>query len=297
MDFFFLREEFELKLKKYLLKTLGKDKITQGISSTEKQENSKKNVMYMMLLLFKTVYPKENNINSSFTEFLDQYSSSINFNSVLDIKPTYTYLKESGTEYTVLRALYLNDIFNNNVYRKLFEAYYDYYVWCDKEKNKVMREEKINKAKIERLIRDYKKIDSDMNVIGNAISQISGQDTSSRRYELIEYEYNLNSLSDIFELLKLYQQYNVTGSNKTEIKNKMNVLAKNKIDTVPSNEVKVTNGEEAKKLFKISKKRLLNLKIRKDIFIGVKSRRWIKNTFSLRYITTSLRSVLILKLK
>ena len=157
-ELYYLPEDFEFtyEFKKYLLKTLGKDKITQGISSTEKQENSKKNVMYMLLLLFKTVYPKENNINSSFTEFLDQYSSGINFNSVLDLKPTYTYLKESGTEYTVLRALYLNDIFNNNVYRKLFEAYYDYYVWCDKEKNKVTREEKINKAKIERLIRDYR---------------------------------------------------------------------------------------------------------------------------------------------
>jgi len=246
MDFFFLREEFELKLKKYLLKTLGKDKITRGASDIEKEENSKKNVMYMLLLLFKTVYPKENNINSSFTEFLDQYSSGINFNSVLDVNPTYTYLKESGTEYTVLRALYLNDIFNNNVYRKLFEAYYDYYVWCDKEKKKVMREEKINKAKIERLIRDYKKLDNDINVIGNAISQISGQDTSTRRYELIEYEYNLNSLSNIFELLKLYQQYNITGSNKSEIKNKMNNIAKDKIKTVAPNEIKITNTEEAR---------------------------------------------------
>jgi len=246
MDFFFLREEFELKLKKYLLKTLGKDKITRGASDIEKEENSKKNVMYMLLLLFKTVYPKENNINSSFTEFLDQYSSGINFNSVLDLQPTYTYLKESGTEYTVLRALYLNDIFNNNVYRKLFEAYYDYYVWCDKEKKKVMREEKINKAKIERLIRDYKKLDNDINVIGNAISQISGQDTSTRRYELIEYGYNLNSLSNIFELLKLYQQYNITGSNKSEIKNKMNNIAKDKIKTVAPNEIKITNTEEAR---------------------------------------------------
>lgn len=260
MDFFFLREEFELKLKKYLLKTLGKDKITQGISSTEKQENSKKNVMYMLLLLFKTVYPKENNINSSFTEFLDQYSSGINFNSVLDLKPTYTYLKESGTEYTVLRALYLNDIFNNNVYRKLFEAYYDYYVWCDKEKNKVTREEKINKAKIERLIRDYRKIDNDINVIGNAIIQISGQDTSTRRYELIEYEYNLNSLSNIFELLKLYQQYNITGSNKTEIKNKMNILVKNKIKVVPPNEVKITNKEEAKNFYDKFKREIIEFK-------------------------------------
>ena len=98
MDFFFLREEFELKLKKYLLKTLGKDKIKQGSSETEKNENSKKNVMYMLMLLFKTVYPRENNINSSFSEFLDQTASGINFNNIMDFTPTYTYLKESGTE-------------------------------------------------------------------------------------------------------------------------------------------------------------------------------------------------------
>lgn len=262
MDFFFLREEFELKLKKYLLKTLGKDKIKQGTSETEKNENSKKNVMYMLMLLFKTVYPRENNINSSFSEFLDQTASGINFNNIMDFTPTYTYLKESGTEYTVLRALYLNDVFNNSVYRKLFEAYYDYYVWCGKEKNKVMREEKINKSKIERLIRDYNKLDNDISIIKTQAEQIAQQNSgvNTKRYELIEYEYNLQSLSTIFELLKLYQQFKSPTGNKSEIRNQMNELSKIKTKSIPPTETKVTNMTEAQELFNKTKENIIEFK-------------------------------------
>ena len=247
MDFFFIREEFELKLKKYLFKMLGKDGIKQGASELKKEENSKKNVMYMLLLLIKTVYPKENNINTSFTELLDQYSSGINFNSVLSMTPTYTYLKESGTEYTVLRVLFLNDIFNNNVYSKLFDAFYEYYVWCGKQAKKVANEEKVNKAKIERLIRDYKKLDNDLGVIESAQQQLEGANSGFKRFDIIEYQYNLTALSNIFQLIKLYKQYTSTSSGRDEIQREMNELASNKMD-IPVTEIKITNMDEAYKL-------------------------------------------------
>ena len=50
-------------------------------------------------------------------------------------------------------------------------------------------------------------------------------------------------------------------------------------------------------IFMINSKELLNLKIQKDIFIGVKSTRLIKNSLTLLYITGSLCSVLPSKLK
>ena len=114
-----------------------------------------------------------------------------------------------------------------------------------------MREEKINKSKIERLIRDYNKLDNDISIIKTQAEQIAQQNSgvNTKRYELIEYEYNLQSLSTIFELLKLYQQFKSPTGNKPEIRNQMNELSKIKTKSIPPIETKVTSMAEAQELF------------------------------------------------
>jgi len=45
-------------------------------------------------------------------------------------KPTYTYVKIDGNEYTLMKLIWLNDIFNHPKYNKLVDEFINYKNWC-----------------------------------------------------------------------------------------------------------------------------------------------------------------------
>ena len=216
MDFFFIRSEFELRLRKYIIKS--------GITGkTDREENSKTNVMYMLQLLFKTVYPRVNNISNSYREFINTSAPSVNVNMLASFMPTYTYLKESGKTYTVLRTVFLDDIFNNVTYRKLFDSYLEYWVWCKKEKIRIDRESSINEKKINKLIKSYKNYDNDIELIEQRVANIKSNQRGSRGfYEELAKSADLEVLLNMFKNLKLYRDLLSTGKTKDQIKEEMN---------------------------------------------------------------------------
>lgn len=203
MDFFFAREIFELKLRKYILKSGG-----QG--NTNKELNSKRNATYMLQLLFKTVYPRINNISRSYYELINRNASpNINFNILSNFIPQYTYLREDAKAYTVLRAVLLDDIFNHPVYQSLFNAYYEYYMWCNKEKNRIDREYTNNNKKINTIIKKYNNYDNDIQLIENRIQNIERSNTSGTRvyYEELTKISDLKTLLGMFKNLKKYREW------------------------------------------------------------------------------------------
>jgi hypothetical protein len=220
MDFFFVREEFELKMRKYIIKS-GK------ITNTDKEKNSKKNAIYMLQLLFKTVYPSVNNISNSFNEFINNSSSSSDINISALLKQQYTYLQESSKTYTILKVVLLDDIFNNTVYKKLFDAYFEYNTWCIKEKQRIKREYDVNYKKITKIISNYKSFDDDIRLIQQRISnieEVSKKQLITGNYDELSKLSDLNILKYMFENLKLYKDYIKATDNekKQKIKKAMN---------------------------------------------------------------------------
>lgn len=214
MDFFFVREEFELKLRKYIIKS-GKT------TDTNKKENSKKNANYMLQLLFKTVYPRVNNISNSFNEFVLNTSSQTDINIYASLKPEYTYVKDSGKTYTILKVVLLDDIFNNDIYRQLFDAYFEYATWCTKEKKRIEREYDVNYKKIVKTISNYKNYDNDINIITQRIKGI--EDNAAKTTiigansdELLKLS-DLKTLLSMFTMLKYYKELIAVSKDPTEI--------------------------------------------------------------------------------
>jgi hypothetical protein len=83
------------------------------------------NVMCMLKLLFPTSLPTKYNILSSYENYIMQQTES-GFSSIKDLvfsNNKYSYLSMNGKKYTVTKVIWLNDVYNNPIYKKCIDNY------------------------------------------------------------------------------------------------------------------------------------------------------------------------------
>jgi hypothetical protein len=108
------------------------------------------NVKTMLKLLFLTAIPVSGNVKDSFKAIVDNgvgtWIPNLKFSkeSAMEFLNTYyfSYLKFGGSEYTVNRIVWLNDIINNPDYSKLFSDFETFNTWSIGILNKLLAEKK-----------------------------------------------------------------------------------------------------------------------------------------------------------
>ena len=130
--------------KKFFIATIGPD----DLSKTEIQEGTSTqdildyNVKLMISLLFPTHYPVARNHFNSYGHFITQTDTTIALKGQVFDKLfstyTYTYINLFGSKYTITRVVWLNDLYNNPVYRGLVNEYSKFYKWLTEAKPQII---------------------------------------------------------------------------------------------------------------------------------------------------------------
>ena len=102
---------------------------------TDKWETLKYNTMHMLKLLFPTVVPINENVNSSFdlniktgSIFSDMKFSTDYIRGLMNYYK-FSFVQYGGKEYTVSQVVWLDDVINNPEYSKLFDDFNAFQTW------------------------------------------------------------------------------------------------------------------------------------------------------------------------
>lgn len=125
-----------------------------------RERRTRKNIMTMIELIFPTKEPVKNDIHQSHDNLLLKTSTKPLWYDVFGNK-YFSYLKINGKIYTIKKNVWLNDILNHPVYRKLVVEYRKLRKWADekiqskeskfKDPNKQIR---ANKDKLKQLFQE-----------------------------------------------------------------------------------------------------------------------------------------------
>lgn len=132
--------------KKYFITVLGADNLAQTDiqGDTTPQNILDYNVKLMISLLFPTYYPVARNHFNSYGHFITQSDSTIAVKGqvadALFLHKTYTYINLYGSKYTITRVVWLNDLYNNPVYRSLINEYSKFYMWLNEAKPQIIKD-------------------------------------------------------------------------------------------------------------------------------------------------------------
>ena len=123
VNLFFNGDKFVELLRRYYKKD------TQDITI---EKRIRKNIMTMLEVLFPTKFPVINDIHTSYNFLINKQSSRpFWFNP---FKTHYfSYLKIDNKKYTIKKTVWLNDILNHPVYRKMIVEYRKLRNWADEE--------------------------------------------------------------------------------------------------------------------------------------------------------------------
>jgi hypothetical protein len=121
----------------------------QNISETSNNEIIEKNIMIMLDVLFPTSYPSSDNINTSYNKILlkTPYKFSVDTRNITSgifesSVAEYSYLKLNGKTYTISEVIWMNDLLNHPVYKKLIDMLIEYNEWAIEKSDHVKDEKK-----------------------------------------------------------------------------------------------------------------------------------------------------------
>ena len=184
-------------------------KAEANIKQQSQYENSEKNIMIMLRLMFPTKYPFVNNIFESFSSVI--MKNPVYAFKLMDFLPTffkskifegsisYSYLKINSKIYTIAQTIWLNDIYNHKEYSELVEKFDKLKKWKAKEIVNITIEIEKKREKF-----------TNMYISGNySITQldIDNLESTNKRTELAEVG------DRSYELVTQYTTYNQTLDN------------------------------------------------------------------------------------
>lgn len=134
VKFFFNIKYFKEKLSELVLKD---DK-----SSVKYNNESilKSNIMIMLEFLFPTSFPNKNNLYSSFDNYILQKNDtkfSFSLKNTSFSKYIFSYLSINSKVYTITKIVWLNDIYNNPIYKKFVGDYINFTEKLEREKKRI----------------------------------------------------------------------------------------------------------------------------------------------------------------
>jgi len=120
--------------------------------STPDTKTANENIMIMLKLLFPISYPKKSNFNTSYNKYLLKQGPIIAFDigdvanmfssgeNTAEGKRKYSYLNTEKGVCTVTEVVWLNDILNNKLYRKLVDKLIEYNEWAKEQRIEIEKE-------------------------------------------------------------------------------------------------------------------------------------------------------------
>jgi len=100
------------------------------------------NIKIMFLLFFPTTFPLINNIHASFKQKIKKDFTNFSFENLWRKNGSYedqnySYIKMNEKIYTVIRVIWLNDIYNHPIYKKIVNEYRLFNLWKQKKKKNI----------------------------------------------------------------------------------------------------------------------------------------------------------------
>ena len=200
VKFFFDEDEFQT-----VLTDLSPSKTT---TSGPNLENNEHNIMTTIELLFPTVNPYKNNINTSINEYINQTNYSTG-----SLFPTkhFTFIRHNYKIYTTTKITWINDVLNHPLYKLLIQKFNVFKKWAKIQDSKIEKDFESNQNKIKEIIRetdyeiDIKRLQAYITELNNS------QNRFSTEFSFIQKETS-SDLINIFSILNKYKEY----SNKSE---------------------------------------------------------------------------------
>ncbi len=136
VNFFFNSGKFVDILRPYYVKednTAVETDETADDSYYEKRERrARRNIMTMLEILFPTKFPVINDIQTSYDFIKDKQSTRPFWFNPFQTH-YFSYLKIGGSTYTIKKTVWLNDMLNHPVYRKMIVEYRKVRKWADEQ--------------------------------------------------------------------------------------------------------------------------------------------------------------------
>jgi len=136
VNFFFNSGKFVDILRPYYVKednTAVETVETSDDSYYEKRERrTRRNIMTMLEILFPTKFPVINDIQTSYDFIKDKQSTRPFWFNPFQTH-YFSYLKIGGSTYTIKKTVWLNDMLNHPVYRKMIVEYRKVRKWADEQ--------------------------------------------------------------------------------------------------------------------------------------------------------------------
>jgi hypothetical protein len=136
VNFFFNAGKFAEILRPYYVKEenqlAGESPDTNENYYDNRERRTRRNVMTMLEILFPTKFPVINDIHASY-DFLKEKQSTRAFWFNPFQTHYFSYLKIGGGTYTIKKTVWLNDMLNHPVYRKMIVEYRKVRKWADEE--------------------------------------------------------------------------------------------------------------------------------------------------------------------
>jgi hypothetical protein len=130
----------------------GNTGTTYTVDPLKQMENSNRNIMIMLKLLFPTSYPIKDNLNTSYRKYLLKKGPNTSFN-IGDVssmfssgevtalgKRQYSYINTEKGVCTVKEVIWLNDVLNNTLYRELIDKLIEYTEWAKTQNTEIKKE-------------------------------------------------------------------------------------------------------------------------------------------------------------
>ena len=257
INFFFNKERFKELLSSYN---------SPGTGEEERNAIVENNVMVMLELLLPTKYPAVKDLKQSFKVVFNKDGFTDHLYEPFIYNHPFSYLKIDGKTYTVKRVVWLNDMLNHPIYRKLIDEYRKFWVWCNEEKNnaKVV----INKTQGELLEEINSCIDTIISLINNYVRNNPGITYSLASNAENSYSTVILSLITLYKISSLL--YRLTGSDSPELKLAdavMSIQLKGLIKKADDelNEKLIDNEESAEFITKMARELINSLGVGIDV--------------------------------
>ena len=136
VNFFFNASKFAEILRPYYVKEenqpVGESPDDSDNYYDNRERRTRRNVMTMLEILFPTKFPVINDIHASYDFLKDKQSTRAFWFNPFQTH-YFSYLKIGGGTYTIKKTVWLNDMLNHPVYRKIIVEYRKVRKWADEE--------------------------------------------------------------------------------------------------------------------------------------------------------------------
>ena len=136
VNFFFNAGKFAEMLRPYFVKEenqpAGESSDANDNYYDNRERRTRRNVMTMLEILFPTKFPVINDIHASYDFLKDKQSTRAFWFNPFQ-RHYFSYLKIGGGTYTIKKTVWLNDMLNHPIYRKMIVEYRKVRKWADEE--------------------------------------------------------------------------------------------------------------------------------------------------------------------